>query len=783
MLGLMLAATLTAANAEIVIPKDATPVVRFAAKEAQEILSEALGAEVPVVSAPTDGKSSLVLGMNAWAAAAGLSTNDLSRDEFVSAAKGNRIYLFGRDSATVDPAKVLRYGDWGPVCFERATTFAVYDFLERYAGARFYFPGPLGTCVPRHTGIEVPEGVRRTKPAYMSRLVQMWSGEYFEPTKDRTEKTLDFFRLRFETDRKPCCHGSTGFMLQRRFGETHPEYFALRSSGARALVDDPSKRLGSGEVCWSSAVKDEIVRDIESHCRGEGPEVRGLLSRDGRQLAWNGNFHGGYVDIMPDDCMDGCRCEACQAIYRKGDPDYASERIWSATAEIARRVGPLGVGICQMAYPPYRRVPDLELPPNVEVMVATFGPWGMKKPGLFERDTAPIRDWAKKLGHKVWLWNYANKWGVIAAQTGGIPTPAPHAWAEFYRRLAPFIEGAFCESETDRWLFNYLNYYVYSRLCWDLDTDVDAVLAEHYRLMFGAASAEMAEFFDRFEKLWMDGIMGRGLLIETPMGPVAQPPTNEVIWNEIYSERTLVAIDALLCAAASKVPAGSLEARRIALFRREYLEPCVAAGAKYRAEAKETAAAKIELKEPGAKASVKLHSLYLGRRALKANVVGTTVEASRTADALVFRFICEEPETGDLASSVRPRDDKDIWKDDVVEICLETVRDGTYYHLFLNSKGSYADCHESHKNMPVKGYEWNLEGVKTSVEVGSGSWTGTFEMPLASLKGLGDEFRINFARERHLKHTSQYDMEYLYQWAPHAIGFGDTDNMGRIILK
>ena len=51
MLGLMLAATLTAANDEIVIPGDATPVVRFAAKEAQEILSQAFETEIPVVSA------------------------------------------------------------------------------------------------------------------------------------------------------------------------------------------------------------------------------------------------------------------------------------------------------------------------------------------------------------------------------------------------------------------------------------------------------------------------------------------------------------------------------------------------------------------------------------------------------------------------------------------------------------------------------------------------------------------------------------------------------------
>ena len=55
---------LTADNGEIVIAKDAVPVVRFAAEEARTLLGQAFGRELPVVNAPTPGKASLVLGMN-----------------------------------------------------------------------------------------------------------------------------------------------------------------------------------------------------------------------------------------------------------------------------------------------------------------------------------------------------------------------------------------------------------------------------------------------------------------------------------------------------------------------------------------------------------------------------------------------------------------------------------------------------------------------------------------------------------------------------------------------
>ena len=57
--------TFTAQNAEIVIPEGATPVVRFAAKEAKTFLSAAFGKDVPVVKSPSEGKASLVLGANA----------------------------------------------------------------------------------------------------------------------------------------------------------------------------------------------------------------------------------------------------------------------------------------------------------------------------------------------------------------------------------------------------------------------------------------------------------------------------------------------------------------------------------------------------------------------------------------------------------------------------------------------------------------------------------------------------------------------------------------------
>ena len=61
---------------------------------------------------------------------------------------------------------------------------------------------------------------------------------------------------------------------------------------------------------------------------------------------------------------------------------------------------------------------------------------------------------------------------------------------------------------------------------------------------------------------------------DTPLGPgVCEAPTKDELWTKIYSPEVLSRLSSLVSSAAAKVAAGSIEAGRIALFRREYLSP------------------------------------------------------------------------------------------------------------------------------------------------------------------------------------------------------------------
>ena len=153
---------------------------------------------------------------------------------------------------------------------------------------------------------------------------------------------------------------------------------------------------------------------------------------------------------MANDAFFSCLCGKCRPREsHAGGVHDASEMVWEETVKIANRLTAEGVGgyVTQMAYPPYRRVPEVAIPSNVLVMVAERGPWAKSDPKGMERDNAELRGWAKKLGRPVWTWTYPGK--HMEHVFPGIPNFTPRAVGEYYKAVAPWTFGTFMESETD----------------------------------------------------------------------------------------------------------------------------------------------------------------------------------------------------------------------------------------------------------------------------------------------------------------------------------------------
>ena len=165
------------------------------------------------------------------------------------------------------------------------------------------------------------------------------------------------------------------------------------------------------------------------------------------------------------------------------------------------------------------------------------------------------------------MWTYVNK----PAALPDVPNCTPKAVGRYYKQVAPFIYGSFLQDMSDHWLSQYLTRYVFGKVMWNPSVDVEAILDEHHRLMFGPAASEMKRFFDEIERIYVSRVAGKTL--DTPLGPMSETPSPYELFVRIYSPKTLNGLEALFAAASAKVESGSLEARRIALVKREIFDP------------------------------------------------------------------------------------------------------------------------------------------------------------------------------------------------------------------
>ena len=179
--------------------------------------------------------------------------------------------------------------------------------------------------------------------------------------------------------------------------------------------------------------------------------------------------------------------------------------------------------------------------------------------------------------------------------------------------------------------------------------DVDEVLDEYHRLMFGAAALDMKEFFETLERKWLHDIAGR--IADTPLGPIASPPSARDIWTRIYSPAERTRLAAMLASAKSKVGPSSVEARRIDLMKREFFDGLEKSAKEWELVA-ETVARDI-------------YDATLGKPMLLENLTGrkesakpgvrTEVHMEKTADSFIVEWDCEEPDMANTLCAERSR--------------------------------------------------------------------------------------------------------------------------------
>jgi hypothetical protein len=774
---------------EIVIAPKASKVIRFAAEELQSFLQERLQTSIPLTTVPSKDKVSFILGINCWSKQNGIDDKKLCRDAFIIKNSNNKIYILGRDDKTASPRRVLAKGGGKAQKYERGTLFGVYDFLERFTGVRFFFPGEFGTIIPQGKPLNIPQIDIYDRPDYECRFVSIWSGVGINE-KNRANpfsytvspaKALAYHRYRLQTRYIPSCHGLSQLGLVQRFAKSHPEFFAMRTNGKRQL----NPKL-SFQPCFSSKVMEEVYKDAAAFLTGKPAQSRGVIMRNGK-VGWSeASFLPGFFSIMPSDGFVKCQCANCQKHFKKG-VQASSDFVWSQIISVANKLkkDKIPGKITMMAYDEaYRLPPNNAIPDNVLVQVIGSG-WknDPQKEQL-------VKDWSRKLGHKVWLWNYFNKFGKL--QILGLPSVAPRTIGNYYKRQVPYIHGAFMESEVDKWLYNYLNYYVFSKVAWNNDIDINALLKDHNKVMFGNAAPVMEKIFNRLEELWIKKITN--VSVDTPLGPITMPPSRCDIWTQIYSPKELAGLTKSFKQAEKLSRKDSDSLKRIKYIRREFLAPLVRKSIEYRRHNDSIKDFKLgmptlknnekitidgRLNEAAWKSAATIYLKPMRSTAKITQIVKTMVKIAIDKQNLYVAYDCEEPELSKVSVHQRQADDLSIWRDNGLEVFLAPSGSRKkYYQLAINSKGVLFDqvCYLSDKTFSSN-YKWNSNAlVKTSTS--SHGWVAEISIPLKSLGFVNTAgFAANFCRNQVKKDTVNYT------WSPFVRReYNELDNFGTLVV-
>ncbi len=464
----------------ILRPAEATEAETLAAEELQRYLKKITGVEVPVVTSRTVAESFLLLvgGANREF---DLSIPDLERDGFLLRTGTDRLHLLGADG--------------------NGLLFAVYTFLEKYCGVRWFWPGELGEVVPHIRTLEIPAIDRVEAPDFKWRERgpggPLW-GPHDRITKQRllgvSEEHLEQMRL-WEKRNKwggldvQGGHEWGNIVPPDRYGSKHPEYYAL-VDGRRDRDFEHFDGKHGAQLCTTNPDLIPVFGAYFKKYFKEHPECDAL-------------------HVTPNDGGGFCECKRCRALdtgkrlKRRPEKPVITDRIFTFTnalAEELQKVHP-GKYLVNMAYSWYVDPPEMIT--ISDFVIPQYCMWSCY---LHWNDEKRDEHYA-----------IAKGWTEVARNTAIYEYYINGAWPDLPRIIYPKIAESlrylhnigirlYQTQAGDGFAINGLNYYIASKLLWNVNADVDALIDDFYDKAFGAAGKLVRKCYDRLQSHWQSAV-------------------------------------------------------------------------------------------------------------------------------------------------------------------------------------------------------------------------------------------------------------------------------------
>jgi hypothetical protein len=445
------------ATATIVVASDAKKELKDAVKVLHDCLKESSGADLNIANTAPQTGNLIYIGPGPWVEEFKVKQKDLDGDGF------EILFPDARSILILGPTQ------WG-------TEFGIYEFLERYVGVRWLIPGPDGTHIPKHATIDVPAAKVRQAPVFLLRL---WSGL----SKDQRKLWLRTARMPWRRHKRIAFHHALSKLLPfKDYGKDHPEFYPLLKSKKRW------SGRGCVEFCFSDPGCIEEAAKVIIKRFDKDPLLRTA------SFGVNGSGAGGW-----------CKCEACTAKYVGRKNSLGRDNFSDVYYEWCGRVIDLVL----------KKYPDAQF--GCLAYNHVFAPPEKAKvhPKLIPFICMDRMQWIdpkrREAGHAFnELWRKHSPvlgwYDYIYGRAYQVPRVYFHLMAETYR-YARDNGVLYCYAEA----YPPKNFewgegpklYIASRLLWNPDLDVDAVLRDWYAAFAGKDAADdLAEYYRHWEDFW-----------------------------------------------------------------------------------------------------------------------------------------------------------------------------------------------------------------------------------------------------------------------------------------
>ncbi len=502
-------------------------VQKQAIDELVEHIKKSTGATLKVVNSKNyKGGAAIFLGNSPAAAKAGFKFDNLEPEHFRIMTKNGNLAIIGNDAEEIS-IKGANGKNVREQMDSRGTLFGVYDFLERYLDARWYFAGELGSFIKKDKNLVIAPCNYENGPVYLRRHV--WSKQLRENKK---------LALRWRLGMGIGIGNHSHDNWVRKYAN-RPELFALKLDGSREM-----KYFG-GQLDYTNPEVKKLELD---HLKN--------FYKTGDKSPWKHRApRNSYFIEFPNDCMVENQVPAFQKYIKSYKGKYPQFQLYSKPvhkfySELARDAEKLWPEKYMLfgAYSKYTFPAEgVDYRPNMIAEVCIMdGPAFFKEPEKYKLWLDVLRKYKDLTGNKPYSWEYPT-WPM---ETTNMPLIFPRLVNRWHRDAKEICSGAFLCGLMRSFPQDHLNAYFWLKSMWNPDFDVQAALDEYYKNCYGPAAPVMKQYFDLLIDRW------ENVIWNVPCGRSGGLPLDKV-YQETYSPKIRKQLKTLELKALKLAPEGS----------------------------------------------------------------------------------------------------------------------------------------------------------------------------------------------------------------------------------